>query len=86
MIPSEKELTEALLQACESLFVQNLVLKQILRKARVADWRGKLDSEANSVVASLAHEVFQKRYEQAIRTQQELKKFVESLPSVGAVQ
>lgn len=86
MIPSDKEIVDALLPVCEHLYVQNILLKGLVRKAGVADWRDKMDKQANSVVASLARADFQKQYAQAVREQQALREMLTSFLDSGTVQ
>jgi hypothetical protein len=86
VILSDKEIVDGLVGMCEMLFVQNILLKGLVRKAGVADWRDKMGKQANSVVASLAHEAFQKQYAQAVRDHQAFRKFLEDLPGSDSVQ
>jgi hypothetical protein len=84
MIPSEREVIEVLLKCCEDLYVQNIVLRGMVRRSGVGDWRNKLDTSKESLVANLARQAFQQQYGQAVRNSEELRKFAESLPDSGS--
>jgi hypothetical protein len=86
MVPSDKEIIDTLLQACEGLYVQNILLRGFLHRAGVADVHGKLGTAKDSVEASLARANFQKIFALGVRSQQEMREFLEKLPSSGSIQ
>jgi hypothetical protein len=71
---------------CEMLYVQNILLKGLVRRAGVADWRDRLGKKASPVVATLAREDFRKRYAQAVRDHEQFRSFLETLPGSDSVQ
>jgi hypothetical protein len=84
-VPSDKDLLSALLEMTEFLYVQNILLRGLLRRAGVVGWKNKLDSAKDSAQASLAREDFQRTYVQPIRDQQELREVLEKFQRFGTV-
>jgi hypothetical protein len=80
-IPSDKELLAGLLEMTQLLYVQNILLRGLLRRSGLAGWKSKLDSEKDSVVAILAREDFQRTYALAVQDAQKWHEFLEKFPT-----
>ncbi len=80
-VPSDKELLDGLQEMTRFLYVQNILLRGLLRRSGLADWKNKLDSEKGSVVATLAYEDFQRTYALAIQDAQKWREFLETFPT-----
>jgi len=86
MIPTDQELIGALLLALENLYVEHILALGQLRRARFAGFHDSADKLGLEVVAQTAREVFRKRYAQAVQNQQELRAFLEALPTSYSIQ
>ena len=84
-VPSDKELLDAVLKMTEFLYVQNILLRGLLRRTRVAGWKNKLDNAINSLEANLAREDFQRTYVLPIRDQQDLREILEKFQNFGTI-
>jgi hypothetical protein len=86
MTMSDKELIEALLSSLENFYVEHVLLLGQLRRARLAGFYDNADKLGLEAAALHIRESFRKQYAQAIRSQQELRAFLEALPTSGSVQ
>jgi hypothetical protein len=86
MIPTDKELIEALLSTLENFYVEHILLMDQLRRARAEGFHDSADKLGLEATALYVRESFRKQYAQAIRTQQTLRVFLESLPTSDSVQ
>ena len=86
MIMSDKELIEALLSTLENFYVEHVLALGQLRRARAAGFHDSADRLGLEAAGLHIRESFRKQYAQAIRSQQELRTFLEELPTSGSVQ
>jgi hypothetical protein len=86
VIPSEKEVTEALLSALENVYVECLMLRGQLRRARFAGFRDNADTRGLEAAAQLVRTEFRQRYAQVVRSTEEWRTFLQNLPTSDSVQ
>jgi hypothetical protein len=86
MIPSDKEVREALLLALENLYVEHILLLGQLRRARAGGFRDSADKIGLEAAADLARTSFRKQYAQAILSLEELRIWLRDFPTSGSVQ
>jgi hypothetical protein len=86
MIMSDKELIEALLTTLENFYVEHVLALGQLRRARAAGFHDSADKTGLEAAALVVREVFRTQYAQAIRSEQELRAFLEALPTSESVQ
>lgn len=85
MIPSEKEVNEALLSALENLYVEHVLLKGRLRRARAAGYRDNADTIGVGAAAEIARTSFRRQYAQLIHSLDDWRRFLQNLPSSDIV-
>jgi len=86
VIPSEKEVTEALLSALENVYVECMMLRGQLRRARFAGFRDSADIQSLEMAAQLVRTEFRQRYALVVRSTEEWREFLKNLPTSNSVQ
>ena len=86
MIPSEKEVNEGLRLALENLYVEYVLLKGQLRRARAAGFRDNADRIGLEGAADIARTSFRKRYAQVVQSAEQWRVFLTNLPSSDSIQ
>ena len=79
MIPTDKELNEALLAMLEDLFVENILLKGQVRRARRAGYSDNADRRGLKAAAELARTSFRRQYTQATQSTDHLSELRQKL-------
>jgi hypothetical protein len=86
MIPSEKEVNDALLSALENLYVEHILLMGQLRRARAAGFRDSVNKQGVEAAGRLVRAEFRQRYAQVVLSTEEWRAFLENLPTSDSVQ
>jgi hypothetical protein len=86
MIPDEKDLIDALLEALENLYTANVVLAGRLRRAKQRGFHDNVGTEGVEAAAVLARTSFRKLYGAPVRSGEGWSAILKDLPVSDDIQ